>query len=451
MKYRESEKRIFPRIDAELPIQISPEFIGTTVDLSEVGFKFILQKPLLLTRAKAKIKLSAEEYIDTEFKVIWNKHLLSDGKFTYGACFIRLKEKDLENLRTILIKNSLKSLLNKVGDKKTQDLISNFWNVDFKDYMNKLVKMAQSLEQGEDKEKIYKEIVTINDNIVQKGDELENQLNNKILIKKVKKAFREICGPWVYKAEIVKHAFEKPRGYPGDYKLIEIIYDNKPLSSALGYCYDKYLLSNAYAVAVRNRENEMGKILRDFIIKEVHLPKIRILNIACGSCREIKEVLSDSKLLLKNNVSFSLVDQDEEALKFSEESLNEVVNKVPLHFFQHNVLDYINQNSKYSEILGKYDLIYSIGLADYLPDRVLKNLISFCFNLLNSKGRLIIAHKDVSKYKPLPPDWWCDWSFYPREENHLLNLIVKSEIDGFDIKISREPSNIILFITIQKV
>ena len=93
-----TENRQFPRINATFPIHITPEFLGKTVDLSETGLRLVFDKPLLLSKAQAKIELSPEESIDTEFKVIWNKHLVSDGKFTYGACFVRLKEKDINIL-----------------------------------------------------------------------------------------------------------------------------------------------------------------------------------------------------------------------------------------------------------------------------------------------------------------------------------------------------------------
>ena len=450
MNRTELEKRSFPRIDATIPIHITPEFIGQTLDLSETGLKFILQKPLLLSRAQAKIVLAPGEYINTEFKVIWNKHLIQDGKFTYGACFIRLKEKDLETLRSVLIKNNLNLLLQKVADEKARDLVSAYWNSDFKEYMNKLVRAVKLSEQGEDKEDVCKEVNRFNEAIMQAGDALEIRLNDRILIKKIKKVFREVCGPWVYKAEIVKHAFEKPRGYPGDYKLIEIIYDNKPLSSGIGYCYDKYFLNNAYTEAVRNRKEKMRAILKDSISKKSISSRVKILNLACGSCREIKELITEFRGL-KDNILFTLIDRDGEALKFSEAVLKNTDKKISFRFLQHNVLGYINHGVKYLEILGKQDLIYSIGLADYLPDRVLKGLISFCYTLLNPHGELIIAHKDVNKYKPLPPDWWCDWNFYPRDENHLLGLITKSGISNFDIKITREPSNIILFISIKRV
>lgn len=444
-----TERRQFPRVTATFPIRIAPDFLGQTVDLSEAGLRFVLEKPLFLSKAQAKIELSPGESIDTEFKVIWNKHLIQNGKFTYGACFIRLKEKDINNLRDILIRTHSESIFKKINNAEDKKIVSHFWNNDFKEYMDKLTKTTILLDQGFNKEDGFNQVTDFNDTIVKKGDILENTLDNKIIIKRIKKTFRELCGPWVYKSKIVRHAFEKPRGYPGDYKLIEIIYDNQTLSQGIGYCYDRYLLNNAYAAAVRNRKDTMHRMLSDFINKQ-DSPNLAILNLACGSCREIKEIFVDHNFLSKKEIIFTLVDQDEEALNFSKEILKNSRGKTIYKFLQHNILDYSEDVNKYVALLGKQDMVYSIGLADYLPDRVLKNLLLFCFNLLKPKGKMIIAHKDISQYKPLPPDWWCDWTFYPRDEHYLLNLITKSGIKDFNIKIEREPSNIIFFLSIEK-
>ena len=56
---------------------------------------------------------------------------------------------------------------------------------------------------------------------------------------------------------------------------------------------------------------------------------------------------------------------------------------VEYKFLNYNVLDFANNPLYFSKILGGKDLIYSIGLFDYLPDRIIKNLILFFYSLLN--------------------------------------------------------------------
>jgi len=127
-----------------------------------------------------------------------------------------------------------------------------------------------------------------------------------------------------------------------------------------------------------------------------------------------------------------------------------VPSKITYDFYPHNVIEYAIHPEKYYDIIGKKDLIYSIGLADYLPDRILKKLVLFCFNSLKPAGKLIIAHKDSKAYKPLAPDWWCDWNFYHRSKDEVLALVNNCGITNFTINVKNEPSNVVFFLTIEK-
>jgi hypothetical protein len=115
------------------------------------------------------------------------------------------------------------------------------------------------------------------------------------------------------------------------------------------------------------------------------------------------------------------------------------------------MLHTIKKPKEYREKLGKQDLIYSIGLADYLPDRVLGRLLSFLISLLVDGGRLVIAHKDISAYKPLPPNWFCDWNFYSRGKAYLFNLIKKHiSVAKFDLQTEYDRTGLILFLSFIK-
>jgi len=339
------------------------------------------------------------------------------------------------------------SILDNVKDASAKEAILNYFIEDVSRYMRYMEEVSPSEEKFNSQ--IYAEITQITDETIAKGKQLEHTIGHKVTIKKIKEVFRTLVGNWAYKGIIVKRGFEKPRGYPGDYKILEWIYDNVPLSKGPGLYYDTHFLDNEYAAAVRNRKDKMKEILANFVERS-NLKAIRILNIACGSCRELKQLFTDKNFKPTQKIEFNLVDQDEEALGFCKGFLKNSP-RIAFNFLQQNVFDYIKNGNKYSEILGKQDLVYSIGLTDYLPDRVLKSLLLFFFNLLEPGGQLIIAHKDIDKCNSAIPDWFCDWTFYPRNENDLLNLIDKAGLRDFKVTVEREPSKVIFFVTISKV
>jgi hypothetical protein len=103
-------------------------------------------------------------------------------------------------------------------------------------------------------------------------------------------------------------------------------------------------------------------------------------------------------------------------------------------------------------MFGKQDLIYSIGLVDYVPDSILGDMIKFCFELLNENGILIMAHKNIKVRKNIGSDWACDWNFYPRNENDVKSIVEKSLLEKrFKIKVIHERTKHIFFIHIAKL
>lgn len=445
------EKRHFPRINAEIPLQITPEFLGATVDLSETGFKFILQKPFLLSTAKAKIQVSNSESINTEFRLVWNKNLLREGKFTYGACFIRLKEKDLDILRQALIETQLNGFINSIDNPSTKESVKEYFLKDVKRYIAETNRLAADFDTKKIDKEASPSLKKISDEIVRKGEEIIKKISSKAIIKKIKISFRLLIGPWAYKSLIMKRGFDKPRGYPGDYRMLELIYDEKPISSGFGKHFDSYFLNNPYAEAVRRRKDKTAELLLK-AINEHKGPTMNILNLASGSCREIKDMLSSQKLTYKGKLNFGLLDRDEEALSFSEQMLNVFKqDNVKFSYLKENILKLYGNNNHFQKLFGKQDLIYSIGLIDYFPDRMLKEMILFCLDLLTDDGKLILTIKDIDKdpFAPLPPGWFCDWEFVPRNEKDIINLL-NSLKRNISIKNETDKSGKIVFLEITK-
>ena len=78
----------------------------------------------------------------------------------------------------------------------------------------------------------------------------------------------------------MNHARIWPRGYPGDYKIIEGLYKNIEMSRGIGRYLDRYFLSIiTLAVAVKGRKDTLSKLL-EADLRERKEPKI--LDIACG-------------------------------------------------------------------------------------------------------------------------------------------------------------------------
>jgi len=450
LKIKNEENRIYPRINVSFPVYLTPDIFGRAVDISETGMSMVFDKPISLTKAYAKIELSQDKSVETEFKIVWAKRFIDKNGIKYGACFIKLTTSAIESLRRALIAQYLGVIFKYIDSPKIKDKITHFYCNDIHKYMKDFDSIESFLASNpRSLEDSCHRLKDITDILLKRADSVESVIDKRVTIKKIKESFRCLCGPLAYKGKLVKRAFEKPRGYPGDYLTIEYVYDNKSISEDMGVCCDRYFLSDKYASAVRNRKDKMKDMLIEYLSARRNC-SLDILNIACGSCREIKDIFS-AKQVLSGNTVFSLVDQDQEALDFSEKSLSSDKPKnTKINYFQHDITNYIKDGNTYSSILGRQDLIYSIGLADYLPDIILKKVLSFFFGQLKDRGTLIFAHKDIDMYKPVSTDWWCNWTFYSRNEKKVLELLSACGMGDIDIKLEREKSGLIIFFIISK-
>ena len=334
-------------------------------------------------------------------------------------------------------------------DKGSQ--IEAFFNRDVRQWHGELLVLFHEMANGTlESESVEKRLATLNNDLFLKGYVLE-KIVDKMGMKKIKQLFREITGSWWYQSPIVKMAYERPRGYPGDYELFEIVYNGKPLAkeNTIGFYFDKYFLNNTYSQAVRTRKNKMKNILQD-LVENSDSRRLRLLNVACGPCREIRELLSDPYLTSRAQLCFTGLDNDEGALKHSKSALDNLPSNIALRFLNENVLD-LSRDSKYHDLIGKQDVIYLLGLTEYLPERIFKKLMYFLSTLLNDKGLLVITYKDKEIPLPsLPPDWVCDWAFIKRSKDDLINA-AKGLGDKYSLRIEREGSGTIFFLILSKI
>ncbi|MBD3380462.1 MAG: hypothetical protein GF408_08395 [Candidatus Omnitrophica bacterium] len=450
----EIDNRNTPRVQLNLPIKINNNK-GETIDFNELGMGFRTLNKIEKRDYNAEIKLDSG-CIDFNIEIIWSKKDKKSNTYIHGAKFSEINPVKLQKIRKKVIitklKNTIKSFSLK-ADKK--DLMR--FSKEVLAYLSSLYHLSEKLDSGNMRVKNASEFLkTRTDKVMEEAKIFQDSINNKLLEKKAKKDFRDLTSSWAYKGFIVKRSFDKPRGYPGDFRIMEYIYDEILISKGIGQCFDVYFQNNEYAEAVRKRKDWMRRYLENFI-SEKNKKNINILNIACGSNREIRELLHNKPYVYTHlsekgkKVILNLLDQDNEALAFSNLNLKSFNRFVDIRLLDNDIMDLTKENEV--QINQSMDLIYTIGLADYLPDRILGKLLNRCVdNFLKKDGKLVIAHKDISRYRPMPPNWFCDWNFYSRNKDDLNNLLKKHVgFDTVDVQYYRDDTGIIIFAELTKI
>ena len=275
-------------------------------------------------------------------------------------------------------------------------------------------------------------------------------------LKEIKIKFREEINPWYSRSYLMTRATVKPKGFPGDFELLEGIYNDLPVidevegerSRGIGLYLDRWFLDSHLAKAVRNRKDYMKEFLSDRIIERGG-NGLDILNLASGPCREWQELSNISSF---KNVKLTCVDIDKLALDYVDEKLKGLKEKgLELITAQDNIIKMaLRKIEDVEEKYGLQDIVYSIGLFDYLSNPLLEKMISKGYNLLRKDGTFVLAFKDKGKYQTTRYDWLTDWIFQPRNEESITKLLGLNGFSNEQIKISREPLNTIIFYEIKK-
>jgi extracellular factor (EF) 3-hydroxypalmitic acid methyl ester biosynthesis protein len=276
----------------------------------------------------------------------------------------------------------------------------------------------------------------------------EEDVKDRDIIRDAQTRFRERTNPILSKSYFINRARTWPQGYQGDYKMLETIYRNTPLSEGIGYYLDICGLSAPLAVGVRNRLKTLVEILKDELAER---EKPKVLNIACGSCREVFELASEIE---KSRAKFTCIDLDNDALAYAANRLSytnispTTSNQVKLR--KYNAVRMFDHELNMSEF-GMQDIIYSVGLFDYLPTDFLVNLFGALYKMTQPGGKLILSFKDAGRYRHQDYHWISDWDgFLQRTEEDFRNILFAANIPNASITETREDSGIIIFYVITK-
>lgn len=202
-------------------------------------------------------------------------------------------------------------------------------------------------------------------------------------------------------------AYFKPRGYAGDAVMLDFVYghqdarDRVTRSPEIGQCILAYTGGGSPAArAVRWRCARAAQEIESVASNHTNA---RVLAIACGHLREIELVHPE----LRRRTHVTAVDIDDESLKTVE---NAYASECALECRRMSVRDLIsNQHG----LERRFDLIYALGLFDYLTDKVAERLVPILWSLAAARGKLMFANFapgiDDAGYLEAITDWWLQY------------------------------------------
>ena len=267
----------------------------------------------------------------------------------------------------------------------------------------------------------------------------EENRDDPAVIVDVQEGFRKETEPWFRQSWIAHRSRTKPSGFAGDFEMLIKLYEQQTPARGLGGYLDLCILDLPLARAVRSRL----VATRKFLVREVgsRSENVRILDIACGPCREYQDWPDSTG---DRRVEIVAIDNDPFALKFVAEHVGKnLIAATTLQATRYNALR-TRSASTTTRKFGKFDIIYSVGLCDYLSDHHLVGMLSAWRETLNDGGVLYIAFKDTEQYDKTPYQWHLDWFFYQRTRQDVVNLYKSAGFNINRLQTTRDDTGIII-------
>lgn len=266
----------------------------------------------------------------------------------------------------------------------------------------------------------------------------ESLKDNTRQLAEIQQRFRDELAPWFDQSWFFDRAKKKPRGYPGDFVMLMALYDEQPKSTGIGRILDLYFLQADLARAVRTRLADV----KAFVIDEIQMRRdpVRILNVASGPGHEYSTGFAEQK----RDITVTCLDTDEEALAYLREHIDPTA--LDMYDFQcvhYNALKTASAEKNLANF-GASDIIYSVGLCDYIPDRYMIRILEGWRESVCEGGVVYVAFKDCKKYVASEYQWHADWHFYQRTEEECRELFARAGYDVEQMEMFRDETGIIM-------
>jgi extracellular factor (EF) 3-hydroxypalmitic acid methyl ester biosynthesis protein len=247
----------------------------------------------------------------------------------------------------------------------------------------------------------------------------------------------------------------KPRGYQGDSGTLNMIYDNQYTGDSIfSRLMHIYPLATAAAVAVRNRKvfisDQIKKLYNERNSSEgPDRERLNVLSMACGPVREVEEIITSPEDV--ERYTFTFLDQDNKALLDAKQTIDRLEQRLKRYvkyvFFPESVRSILKIPDP-EKVIGKFDFIYTMGLYDYLTDRIAKKLTEHLYRMLKPGGRLTIGNYHVGNASRVIMEYWYDWVLCYRTEEEFLSLM--DGLENSSVSLEFEPTRSQMFAIIKR-
>lgn len=260
--------------------------------------------------------------------------------------------------------------------------------------------------------------------------------------------FRKHVWDLILSSEFLARTNLKPRGYAGDSEMMRMLYEDEYRGATIFARFmHKHPTQAAAAQAVRNRIQLIGNRIRTRLRSSPSA--LRVMSVACGPARELRHAFESPEQAAA--VDLMLLDQDPLALAEARAEVDGVSQRFGVPLRARYVRDSVRTMLKTPNLQdqwGQFDLLYSMGLFDYLTPPTARAVLARLYEVLAPGGEMVIGNFHVGNKTRIYMEYWMDWALYYRNEEEFTDLAVG--LPNAQVSLSFEDTRSQVFLHVSK-
>jgi hypothetical protein len=237
----------------------------------------------------------------------------------------------------------------------------------------------------------------------------------------------------------------KPFGYPGDYEVMNFIYErffegSSLFARSIGLAFSEAVCCKA----VRYRKDLVKRQLKALLSRRAGSQgPVRVLSVAAGPAQELFELFQEVDEI-PVPLEVVLFEQDKNALAHAFRRLTPAVearfpDRVRM-LFLHDSIKRLLRDAELFAPFGSFDLVYSCGLFDYLQQRTATVLARRLASTSAPGGQLLVANM-VDHPARVLQEIHLDWHLIYRTREEMLD-VARAAVPGARVRILEEESGV---------
>jgi len=260
--------------------------------------------------------------------------------------------------------------------------------------------------------------------------------------------FWRIAGPLLEVGALQQRARFKPRGYAGDYQMLDWIATGYCCEHPLGRAFDRYFQGQAAPAAVRCRTEQIAAALATRCLTAA-AAGFQVVSVGAGPAGDIQQGLRCLSAPQRNRLRVTLLDLDPEALEFARRQVEPLLPRGALECIREN-LSRLPRRPNPETVLPAADFLVCSGLFDYLDDAAAVEMLRLFWRRLNPGGMLLVGNFAPANPTRAYMEWIGNWYLTYRTAVDLQRLALEAGIPAANCSVGCEPLGVDLFLAAQR-